>query len=209
VRLKRRLRYSQVLVPAQRWRGRLRQIPVFNGFIQVGSCTICGSTRKTTFTPSGANFYASNKCAGEILFRVLVGVRDPVFDAGSEVLQACDDQTQLSAGIAGPSLAIGLGGRAVVPDKAGGGCYDSRTDPTHEPSQRFVESAPHSRRTAQTSDRRSSIDLRQISTPEPQAAFAELATILEKSHEADGVDGLLYRADCFVLSALRLRRSLP
>ena len=51
--------------------------------------------------------------------------------------------------------------------KTGGGCRDSRPDPTHEPSQRFVGSAPHSRRTAQTRDRRGSIDRRQISTPEP------------------------------------------
>src|SRR5579864_5068472 len=51
--------------------------------------------------------------------------------------------------------------------KTGGGCHDSRTDLTHEPSQRFVGSAPHSRRTAQARDRRGSIDRRQISTSEP------------------------------------------
>src|SRR2546421_1144285 len=35
--------------------------------------------------------------------------------------------------------------------KTGSGCRDSRPDPTPEPSQRFVGSAPHSRRTAQAS----------------------------------------------------------
>jgi hypothetical protein len=79
--------------------------------------------------------------------------------------------------------------------KTGGDCRDSRPDSTHEPSQRFVGGAPHSRRTAQARDRSGSIDCGQISAPEPQAAIPELAAIVEESHERDGVDGLLYRAD--------------
>ena len=57
--------------------------------------------------------------------------------------------------------------------------------------------------------KRGSIDRGQISAPKPQVAIPDLATILEQPHAADGVNGLLYRADCLVPGAVRLRGALP
>ena len=44
-----------------------------------------------------ANFYASNQGANEISFRAPIGLLQPLFDAGSEVLQASDDQEKFTS----------------------------------------------------------------------------------------------------------------
>jgi hypothetical protein len=77
-------------------------------------------------------------------------------------------------------------------ERSGG---NSRLDSEHEPSEPVVGSTPHSRGTAQVRDRSSTIDRGQISSSTAEAAFPNLADVLDQPLGTDGLDRLLCGAD--------------
>jgi hypothetical protein len=75
------------------------------------------------------------------------------------------------------------------------GRRNSRLDSEHEPSEPVVGSTPHARGTEQVGNRSSTVDRGQISLPTAEAAFPDLADVLDQSLGTDGLDRLLRGAD--------------
>src|SRR5260370_41903678 len=83
----------------------------------------------------------------------------------------------------------------AVSGKTERGRRNSRLDSEHEPSEPVVGSSPHARGTEQVGNRSSTVDRGQISLPTEEAAFPDLADVLDQSLGTDGLDRLLRGAD--------------